>query len=427
MRPSDAKDGAVRRFDAADASVILERLSGSGLVARGAVNLISVEAIRERSGARWPRRRDDVWAYVERKLDEHLSLQDLRQRVGETDFLIALTADEGVAAQAIALRILEEVLLHFLGEALPGDLDIRKVSQIVGSELTAELLDPQTIQTTRTSEVMAVHRAAIDPALERERNPVILTTASGQQMRIDFAVERVISLKHDVTAALRIEPAVRLEATNQMVRVSSFERLSDVDLHAIDEATVAFARLYAPSASTSQMPLIVPISFRTVGARKGRALLASQDAIDYARVKAWIMIELVGVVRGTPPGRLVEVAGLVASITRGVMTRLHPGRDATAPVRDCRLQGLTLDLQDLPPGSNPESVLRDVAAQARGLSPSLIAQGLPDPSLRLAALQAGFTHAAMRGPPTSNRPAAQPTADLAPDGARIVDVGVARR
>lgn len=427
MIPSDAKGAAVRRFNAADASVVLERLADSELLARGAVNLISVEAIRERSGERWPRRRDDVWTYVERKLDEHLSPQDLRQRVGDTDFLIALTADEGMAAQAISLRILEEVLLHFLGEALPGDLRIQSVSRIAGDELTAEAVDPRAVRSARASDVLAVRRGAVDPALERQRNPVILASASGHRLRIEFAVERVVSLKHDITAALRIEPTVRVEGADRILRVSAFDKLPDADLYAIDDATISFSRLYAPSAPASQTPLIVPLSFRTLGARKGRSLLASQDAVDHERVKAWVMIELVGVVRGTPPGRLVEVSGLIKSVTRGVMTRLHPGRDAVAPVRDCRLQGLTLDLEDLPPGADPTTVLREVAGQARGLSPSLIAQGLTEPKLRAAALEAGFTHAAMREPPPSGRTQARAAADLAPEGARIVDVGVPRR
>src|SRR5437899_12449738 len=107
----------VKRLDSAGALAAMERVAETGLIERGTVAILSVEAIRERSGERWRRRRDDVWAYVEKKCAEHLAFQDIRHRISETDFLVAMTTDDAAAVQATVLRILAEVLTFFLGAA----------------------------------------------------------------------------------------------------------------------------------------------------------------------------------------------------------------------------------------------------------------------------------------------------------------------
>ncbi len=80
---------ANERVNTADVAAVLDRFGGQDLLARGAVNIISLATIRDRAGERWPRKRLDVWAYAERKLAEHLTFQDLSQRIGETDYLPA--------------------------------------------------------------------------------------------------------------------------------------------------------------------------------------------------------------------------------------------------------------------------------------------------------------------------------------------------
>ena len=140
---------AVQRVTTVDARVVLERIAGTDLLERGSVTVISVEAIRNRAEARWPRRRDDVWRYVQRKCDEHLSFQDLRHQIGETDLLIAMTTEEGVAAQAISLKILEEVLVFFLGAATPTDLKVHAVTGVEGESLTTAPVDLSRVAAAR--------------------------------------------------------------------------------------------------------------------------------------------------------------------------------------------------------------------------------------------------------------------------------------
>lgn len=393
----------VSKITAADAATVLERLAGSDRVERGAVYVISVEAIRERSGERWPKKRDDVWGYLGRKLNEYLSYQDIHHRISETDVLVAMTTEDGVAAQAVGMKVLEDVLEFFLGSVERMDIRIRSVSRIEGDELTVADLDPAVIAKARETESSAPFRRQVSTERERERNPISFVAANGQRLRVDFALEHVISLSHKVTAVLRVEPMVSFSATGEIIPTRRFARLSDADVLAIDRATLAFGALFMPVDARSQPPVILPASFRTMGGRKGRQELVSIEGVTPERVRQGMMLEFIDIDRGTPAGRMVEVVSLVGSLTRGVLARLQPTRDALEPIQGARFNGLSIDFSDVTlPRPKLEAFMRLMAHQMRGKAPALIAQGLSDFRHMDMADDAGFTHAGVRSPPLTN-------------------------
>ncbi|MBU1378165.1 MAG: hypothetical protein KKE02_12550 [Alphaproteobacteria bacterium] len=393
----------VSKITAADAATVLERLAGSDRVERGAVFIISVEAIRERSGERWSKKRDDVWGYLGRKLNEYLSYQDIHHRISETDVLVAMTTEDGVAAQAVGMKVLEEVLEFFLGSVEPMDIRIRSVSKIEGDELTVADLDPAVIATARETQAATPHRNQVSAEIERERNPISFVASNGQRLRVDFALENIVSLSHKVTAVLRVEPMVSFSATGEVIPTRRFARLSDADILAIDRATLAFGALFMPVDARTQPPLILPASFRTMGQRKGRHELITIAGVTPERVRQGMMLEFIDIDRGTPAGRMVEVVSLVGSLTRGVLARLQPARDALDPVQGARFNGLTLDLSDVTlPKAKLEAFMRLMAHQMRGKAPALIAQGLSDYAHMEMADNAGFTHAGVRSAPLTN-------------------------
>ncbi len=392
----------VDRLNAADVAALLERFGGHDLMSRGAVNVISLAAIKDRSGERWPRKRPDVWAYVERKLAEHLTYQDLAQRVGETDYLIAMTSEDGMAAQAMALKVLEEVLMHFLGVAEPRDMAVRTVTDLSHGEVRCSPLDPVFILQARaaaeTEPPVPAERPEIDPAELRKRNPFSFHAAAGIPLRIDFAVEDVQSLKHGITAALRIEPTVTEIPTGRVIPARTFAKLSDADLMSIDQATVEFACLFLPKVDRPNQPaLIVPVSFRTMATSKGRQTLIRCAGGAAGRVKASVMIELVDIDKGVPLARLIEVVGLLKSICRGVFARVQPARDAMSPLHGVRFMGVTLDAADLPgPEPRVAAQILEFGRQARGLAPALAVQGLTSALFFAVAETGGLTHASLR-------------------------------
>lgn len=248
---------------------------------------------------------------------------------------------------------------------------------------------------------------SVDPKRERELNGVMLVTAQKQELRVEFAVETLTNLRMGVTACLRIEPAVTHVKSGKLLPARAFALLSDEDLYAIDMAAARYVGLYlnAPPVK-GQPPMVVPASFRTLGSRKGRSGLLEAIAAPAQRIKDALIVELVEVGKGTPPGRLTEVAGMMFAVSRGVFARVTPGREAVPPERGSRLQAMTLDVGELRGDARITTEMLAFAEQMRGSTPALMVQGLPNDGLYAMATVAGLSHAGVRAEAIAKRMAA---------------------
>lgn len=230
---------------------------------------------------------------------------------------------------------------------------------------------------------------------------VAMTTAKGQAIRVEMSVERLISLRHQTLAALRIEPIVVQESDGAPIPARVGARLCEEDLARIDQATFNFAaQLLAEQ--RAKPAIILPVSFFTLAARKGRIALAKIAGPNIGLLKSSVMVELVDVGRGTPISRLIDVGGLITAVCRAAFVRVRPGVDMLASVRGYRPHGLTLDASDLS-GGDAEIAGHILAFgdQARGAAPMLVVQGLANDGFFQVAEVAGVTHAAVRTVPQS--------------------------
>ncbi len=408
---SNAQDDTTQRL--ALPAPVLHRLAGSELIARGSVNVISVQAIRAWAGDWWSQKRGDVWTYVERKLAEHLDRNDMRARISDSEFLIAMNSDQGLAAQATSVRILEDVLTHLLGSVDMSDLGISAVIGLNGGEAICRRVDAATVLAARgrrDSQRSPVRRA-VEAGDEARRTPVAFTTAGGAALRVDFTLEHVISLRRNVATAIRIEPVVTHLASGRQATARAITRLPDRDIAFIDEATLKYAAVFARGAQGNNVPdLILPASFRTLGTQRGRDMLTGTPGLSLALLRGGVMIELVDVTRGTPAGRLLEVVGLLKALTRGVIARVPPEKDALRGLKEARLSGLTLDASDLAgPAERIAADIMNFGRDAKGVAPMTALQGLPAEGYFAAAETAGLTHASLR----ANHPLAARTAAAA--------------
>ena len=395
---SNVQDDTTQRL--ALPAPVLHRLAGTELIARGSVNVISVRAIRAWAGDWWAQKRGDVWTYVERKLAEHLDRSDMRARISDSEFLIAMNSDQGLAAQATSVRILEDVLTHLLGSVDASDMGISSVIGLENGEAVCRKIDAATVLAARArrDSSRSPVRREVEAGDESRRTPVAFTTAAGAALRVDFTLEHVISLRRNVATAIRIEPVVTHLGSGRQASSRAVSRLPDRDIAFIDEATLKYAALFARGAQGHNVPdLILPASFRTLGTQRGRDMLTGTPGLSLALLRGGVMIELVDITRGTPSGRLLEVVGLLKALTRGVIARVPPEKDALRGLKDARLAGLTLDASDLV--GPAERVAADIMAfgrDARGVAPMTTLQGLPAEGYFAAAETAGLTHAALR-------------------------------
>lgn len=319
----------------------LASLQGSELLANGCVNLIGLDAIQSRAGELWPRKRELVWAFVEKRLQERLAPHDLMLRVDDTTYLIAIVADYATAAQAVCVRVLEEVLLHFIGHVDKADIRLQRVTTIDGLDIAASDVD---LARVPRLEDVACRAAEIRPTAQRERdkNPMLFRAVSGHRLRVDFSPRPVISLQHGVLTALHLSQLIIDEETGQPLSFEERDALTDADLIRIDAATLDYAGLFTTGEQEAgYVALIIPVSRRTLLNRRGRAALIEAGGGSLA-LKTGGLFEIVDMDIGTPPSRLSEAVALAKCLCRGVFARLPERQGTLAAFAGIGFAGLTV-------------------------------------------------------------------------------------
>lgn len=379
-------------FNAGSISESLSSLQGSELLTSGCVNLIVLDAIQERAGPLWARKQELVWDFTEKKLRDKLAPHDLILRVDDTTFLVAVVTDYAAAAQAVCMRVLEEVLLHFIGRVDRADIRLRRVETIDGHDISSSELDINRIPKLEDAP-RALAEIRPSPAREREKNPLLFTSISGRDLRIDFLPRPVISLQHGVLTALHLAQTVVDVETDTVLTTADRDALTDHDLALIDAATLDYASLFAiGNQDAGYVALIIPVSYRTLLNRRGRAALIAAGAGSIA-LKTGGLFEIIDLDIGTPPSRIGEAVALARTLCRSVFARLPEKAGSLAPFSGIGFAGLTVPLSRQ--GSKAIATTKVISSRGEGLKKAfraLIALDAPAGSTsRL--LGIGFTHA----------------------------------
>lgn len=410
---SSPETASVARFVDDDAATFLQQLSNSLLVQSGAVNLIGLDAIHDRLGQRWFRRREDVWLYVEKCIERLLADRAYFRRVSETDFVIAIAGSDALAAQTMCVKVLSEALTHFLGATEPGSVVIRKVDGVSEGEIRCAPVDLRML--AERQDIVAVPGPAIGAEPLRERSfaepppeprprtshprragPASLSSATGLQLSVDYLPEPLVNLHNGRVAGMCLEPVVREVRSGRRVPHHGLARLPERDLAFIDDLGITVAHGISATHAAAQS-LLLEVSFQTLACQKLRTALL--DELRARRLgPAWVIM-LSHFEHGTPPSRLIEMISFLRPYCEGVFADVPVATPHFGHLAECRFRGLVIDLERW--AADPERTadfLLHFGERAGGLASVLAARGLASEALFDVARTAGLTHASVRRP-----------------------------
>ncbi|MFC3069515.1 hypothetical protein [Phenylobacterium soli] len=320
------------RVVAAGLEASLERFSDRTLLAAGKVNLISVEAVEQRFGARWALRQEQVYGFTQRILERGLGPRGLFLRVSETDFLIVQPDLGRLAGQAACLRYLREILEHFLGDSHLAPKGILQVTRIAPGALDAKQVDLAAV-TRMADEVAAAPAPAAPAAAEAAPAPrpridqwSPFVSADGRQLRVSATLEPVYELKGFTRIGFRMNRRVIVTRTGEALGPAALADLSAAELLRIDLATVArgIDRVRADSSGQQQLSLIVPLSYASLSSARGRAELIQPLREAGGLVSCGAICEILDI-EGAPAGALSSVVAMVKPFALLVVGRLNTG------------------------------------------------------------------------------------------------------
>ena len=384
----------MERIDRLHLQELLANLNLGSSIADGCVNIISVEAIRERSGVRWDRKRDQVEAFVLRAFRRQGQTSDMILAIGETDFVTVQPDASRAAALNVSANILQETLTFFLGAAAREDLRLSVVTGLAEGEIQAEQVDAE-----RYMAASGLSTASMAPLAARipagGMRTASLVSASGLKIEAMFQLEPTWHVARQVVTSYATKVSAFAPSEDR-----PFDAVPTADLTASVAGDLALAALdYALDAlrtsSTARFAVHVPISLRALAASRSRHQLIRRLAEVEQEFRALIMLELIDLEAGLPPSRLTELVAILRPHCRAVFARSPSEFADVRRWRDCRLAGVTLDCEGLEVDERKSiPQLGAFVRAASEVAPAVIGYNLRSRSLMLAAWAAGFTHVA---------------------------------
>lgn len=396
--PSPLPDGAacgVTRLLSPGVEAALEPFASSEVLSAGKVNLIAVDAVVERFGSRWPMRRDQVHEHVQGVLDRHLGARGFHLRISDTDVLVCQPELGRLAGQASCLRLLREILGHFLGASELAEIGVHEVLRVSPSGVEARALDPRAIIAADEQTEQTAESPSAGPLL----GPVAVWTpfvaSNGRSVEIACTLDPVMELRGRATIGLRFRRLVLDAATGRELSAAELERLSRVDRLRIDLGAVALGLDQLRSRRSERPPptLILPVSFSSLTNLDDRARIVSafQEARRYAG--QGLICELRDI-EGVPIVTLQAAVSMIAPHSLFVVG--HVGDLTTAQgqhLRDAGLRGLSTDC---PPGLEGAVYLgwvKHAALAAKRAARSFLLYRVPSVQQAMVAAAVGATHA----------------------------------
>jgi len=387
-----AVQSALTRFDA---GTILSALEREGLVAKGRVHLISVEAIRVAFADRWRHRKALVWDMAETLILKMIGERDFMVRLSDVDFAIITPRLDPRESQALAVRISRRILTHFLGESRSDNIAIKIVTAYRDQTITCERLTEADLRE-------AIVAAGPARAAKGAKLSGAVTAADGLRLTYSTYTDPIVDLSRWAIAGHRIEPRVAYESTGVALSSEARRKLLPRDVEAFDRATLARGlerlRAAAPAARTT---LILRVSFLTVSNTKTRGALFDMARDAKAEMQKSVIWEIADFDAGVPGGLLHECVSLLQPYARAVFTSAEAATLAALAERSGGRCGLIFQ-----PSAEFEDEDDDEASAwllatgrvALKRSATLVAANLPSKSLLPLASSVGFTHATVRRP-----------------------------
>ncbi|MDX2234069.1 MAG: BLUF domain-containing protein [Hyphomonadaceae bacterium] len=387
---------SITRLDSTGHTAQLERIAASGLLSQGSVNTIELDAIRAGMEDKWPKRREQVWAHVEKTLAASGGDAVFFMRLNETSYLVSLPDLGGAAAQSKCARILRELLNFFLGASNHEDILVRNVTFVDGEQIRTVpvSLRPDTL----APEPIVHHAPGPQPFRPRRSTAGPILSCAGP-LAVSLDVEHVYRIREFALAARRIKTNVTDGLSHRPVSAERLLQLETSALAAIDMEAVAFAMHLLADAEFPHQGVFVPISIQTMSNSRARAAVLDLIAEDPESAGRRLIIELVNLSDGTPNGRVSEVSSYVRNRVRGVFGRLSMSVQAFKSLRGAALMGTVMDTVSI--GNFNTALASNILAfgeVARSIAPALVAGPLPKEDFIDICAVAGVTHVTLQAP-----------------------------
>jgi hypothetical protein len=381
---------------------VLEKVGPA--IAAGGANVISVEAIRDRSSDRWPRKREQVIVFVERAFSRLSQAGDFIITLNDYEFLAVQPSVSRTTALGISANILKETLAFFLGAAAREDLRLFQVMSFTNGELSVKPLDaghildggdPGPWTGPAGAEESVASRDSLAPVSEDldwvETRRMRLTSPPNLDLDLAITPEPTWNVGARVVASFLLHPSMWLTEGSLPERAVTCGELTPALAGEVAIGGLTFAADLIKGGVQVALHAPLPWNAMTYSTTRYRLLHALRDIPP--EVRRFLILEITDLSAGLPQSRLTEVVSMLAPYCRAVLARAPSENHDVRAWRGCGLSGVTLDCRSFDASDRKGLQRLAIFAQrAAEASVACVGYGLPATNLMLAAWAAGFTH-----------------------------------
>lgn len=300
--------------------------------ARGRVNIISLERIKQQIGARWVKSQDTIWNHLNNLLRQKLAPTDFYAQLDATAVLVCqpeLAADK---ARGCCLAIAQD-LHHMLfgGACDPGE------TLIYRGRLDGDAIEAEPIEAEDLAEAAEEARpAAPDPSYHHRFVPIWDATKEA------VTTYRCVSVLDEHGGSSRSGRA-RQELAITKARL----------VHATD---ILWRRL----SGGDRFLAWIPFSYDVIGTQLSRVEIAAICRGLPRDLRPYLIFEISDLPHGVPQSRLADLVGSVRPFCRGVVAQVPPRTATYGAYMGVGLHGVGISAA----ASSAKETLADLAALA---------------------------------------------------------------
>jgi GGDEF domain-containing protein len=351
-------------------SPILSAAASPAFLAKGCVNVVELDALKEIAGERWPRIRDGVYARLEFLLRSKLGPNDLFVRLGETAYLITMPTTDADDVSAICTRVAFDLHMSFLGEC--GLAQIH-VDAVVGGEDDALVL--RRLPATTIAEL--AERVGIADLLAKPDGmiPTLSEPSEHSQNRAPYhrsshgnargrspaqaaSAESAVQIEHHflpvwsvpnaaVTTYICTPKAIRVAGRQSTIPASALEPRERL----IVEMSVlrhGIAELTRSHQEGKRFLLNIPLSFDVFGPPAGRMEVLSACREMPHDFRSFITYVISNVPLGVGQTALANMVTALNPFGRAVVATVHPATRAFSGYQGIGLKAVGYDVEEFP-------------------------------------------------------------------------------
>ncbi len=386
----------------------LARIEDAGLIRQGRVFLLSLDAIRQELGPRWPTRSEIIWDTMHKALVKRMPVPDIFIRIDDATVLAAVASVDAYEGQVRCAEVLGSTLAFFLGRNADSDIRISRVSGLSENSLSCE---PVNLSAPPPPRRVRAEAAAAPGSRNGERWKPPL---AGRNVTAPFASldKGTVPMRFEIVPVWRLDQGIVSAYAIRRRLPARLDSYSDHDRELMDQALIDLLvpLLEEYRREGGVFALIAPGSFSTASARRPRLDMVDRLGSVLDVMRQAVMMEIDGVCVGVPSGRIREMASMMKPFFRVLTVCVRSPDEAEAITRDYAFNGVAVDAEHLS-AAKLETLIRSLRRWTR----NLIVHGLPTGCDEDRLRSLGVSHVSFRETPKIGA--------LTPDGSVLASPG----